>query len=163
MLNIWYCGGNAEVLTDAPNYFNNVVEDAWLEDPFVKEMIKDVDNSEVIGPHLIESPVLGPIPPSKLSGGVKVLILLLKDDTFIYNISNCGDNCAPWIIEIAKKKDLTVYLEHIMDFGSCKDLEVDFKILNTGKTVTNTVDYVNEVLDAEELVDDGILPEVTFI
>lgn len=55
MLNIWYCGGNVEVLTDAPRYFDNVWEDEWLEDPLVKQMIKDVDNSEVISPHLIES------------------------------------------------------------------------------------------------------------
>lgn len=94
MLNIWYCGGNVEVLTDAPRYFDNVWEDEWLEDPLVKQMIKDVDNSEVISPHLIESPVLGPIGPKDISGGVKVLILLLKDTSFIYNISNCGDNCA---------------------------------------------------------------------
>ena len=51
MLNIWYCGGNVEVLTDAPRYFDNVWEDEWLEDPLVKQMIKDVDNSEVFSPH----------------------------------------------------------------------------------------------------------------
>ena len=66
MLDIWYCGGNIEVLTDAPRYFDNVWEDEWLEDPLVKQMIKDVDNSEVISPHLIESPVLGPIGPRYL-------------------------------------------------------------------------------------------------
>lgn len=141
MLDIWYCGGNIEVLTDAPRYFDNVWEDEWLEDPLVKQMIKDVDNSEVISPHLIESPVLGPIGPKDISGGVKVLILLLKDTSFIYNISNCGDNCAKWIIEIAKicekeqNSDLTVFLEHIMDFGTCQPLGIDFKIMNSNKIV----------------------------
>lgn len=169
MLNIWYCGGNVEVLTDAPRYFDNVWEDEWLEDPLVKQMIKDVDNSEVISPHLIESPVLGPIGPKDISGGVKVLILLLKDTSFIYNISNCGDNCAKWIIEIAKiyekeqNSDLTVFLEHIMDFGTCQPLDIDFKIMNSNKIVKNTVDYVDEVIKAEYLVEDGIVPEAEFI
>lgn len=31
-------------------------------------MIRDVDKSEVIGPHLIESPVLGPISVKEISG-----------------------------------------------------------------------------------------------
>lgn len=169
MLKIWYCGGDVEVLTDAPRYFDNVWEDAWLEDSFVKEMILDVDKSEVISPHLIESPVLGPIGPKDLSGGVKVLILLLKDDTFVYNISNCGDNCAKWIVEIARRfekeqnRDLTVFLEHIMDFGTCQDLAVDFKIMNSDKIVKNTVDYVDEVIKAEYLVEDGIVPEAEFV
>ncbi len=45
---------------------------------FVKEMIRAVDKSEVLSSHAIESPVLGIIPTSKLSGGVKALILVYK-------------------------------------------------------------------------------------
>lgn len=57
-------------------------------------MILDVDKSSVISAHVIESPVLGAITPKVLSGGVKVLILMLKDNSFVYNLSNCGDNYA---------------------------------------------------------------------
>ena len=46
----------------------------WLVDPLCKKWIKAIDKSDVIGPHLIESPVLGPISPEWLSGGVKMLI-----------------------------------------------------------------------------------------
>ena len=35
----------------------------------------------------------------------------------IYNASNCGDNCARWILAIAKKQDITINLYHLMDFG----------------------------------------------
>lgn len=73
MLKIWYYRG-IDYIKDAPGYFDNVYEDEWLEDPFVKEMIRDVDNSSVISAHIIESPVLGAITPKELSGGVKVLI-----------------------------------------------------------------------------------------
>jgi hypothetical protein len=69
-------------------------------------MIKDVDKSEVVGPHLIQSPVLGPISPRELSGGVKTLLLLAFDNSGkIFNATACGDNCAKWILEIAQNKD----------------------------------------------------------
>lgn len=142
MLNIWYCGGNVEVLTDAPRYFDNVWEDEWLEDPLVKQMIKDVDNSEVISPHLIESPVLGPIGPKDISGGVKILILLLKDTSFIYNISNCGDNCAKWIKQIAKLKDLEIDLEHIMYFNDDNDNNFHAYFINDNTLINSYAEYL---------------------
>lgn len=86
-MRIWH------MLFNAPLYFDNVYEDEWIEDGFVKDMIQDVDHCTVISSHVIDSPILGAITPRELSGGVKVLILMLKDDSFIYNMSNCGDNC----------------------------------------------------------------------
>ena len=85
MLKIWYYA-NIEYMKDAPSYFDNVYEDEWIEDSFVKEMIQDVDHCTVISSHVIDSPILGAITPRELSGGVKVLILMLKDDSFIYNM-----------------------------------------------------------------------------
>ena len=86
MLKIWY-HANIEYMKDAPSHFDNVYEDEWIEDSFVKEMIQDVDHCTVISSHVIDSPILGAITPRELSGGVKVLILMLKDDSFIYNMS----------------------------------------------------------------------------
>lgn len=145
MLKIWYYGGT-DYMEDAPSYFDNVYEDEWIEDDFVKEMIKDVDKSTVISAHVIESPVFGAITPQGLSGGVKVLILMLKDDSFVYNMSNCGNSCAKWILKIAEQKDLTVYLQHILRFEG--DFEI--QIMNTGKIVHNTQEYVLALLEAEE-------------
>lgn len=159
MLNIWYRGGDIEVLRDAQMYFKYNWKPDWIIDPFVKEMIKDVDKSEVIGPHLIESPVLGPIPPERLSGGIQVLILMLKDDSFIYNLSNCGDNCAKWALEIGEKKNITVYLHHIMDFKG----DYELKIMNTGKIVKPGIEYIKEIFKADDLVESGKISPVTFI
>lgn len=149
MLKIWYYSG-IEYIEDAPSYFDNVYEDEWIEDEFVKAMIQDVDNSRVVSAHIIESPVLGAITPKELSGGVKVLILMLKDDTFIYNMSNCGDNCAKWILKIAEKKDLTVYLQHIIRFEG----KFEIQIMNTGKIVRNQKEYVIGLLEAEGMLDE---------
>ncbi|MBR3160025.1 MAG: DUF4869 domain-containing protein [Atopobiaceae bacterium] len=40
----------------------------------------------------------------------------------MFNASTCGDNCAKWILEIARLHgeeghDLTINLRHLMDFG----------------------------------------------
>lgn len=147
MLKIWYLDkadtNEKELMIDAPAYFNNVYEDEWLEDEFVKLMIEDVDQSKVISPRIIESPVLGGILPQELSGGVKVLILLLKDDSFMYNISNCGDNCAKWLLEIGKQDDYEVYLEHIMCFPENSDFEI--QLMNSGKIVRTREEYILEL------------------
>ena len=38
---------------NAPLYFDNVYEDEWIEDGFVKDMIQDVDHCTVAPPRLI--------------------------------------------------------------------------------------------------------------
>ena len=132
MLSI-YLGQMEEAIYYPPAYFNNTYDDEWITDPLTVEMIKDVDKSEVIGPHLIESPVLGPISVKEISGGVKTLILMAFDDSGrIFNASACGNNCAKWILEIGKRKDLTINLRHIMNFGR-EPFEI--KILNNGEMV----------------------------
>lgn len=75
-------------------YFNSTYQDEWFVDELVREIILSVDRSRVISPHLIKSPVLGPIGPKNLSGGTKTLILMYKDREHIFNATNCGDNCA---------------------------------------------------------------------
>ena len=65
MLNI-YLGDMSEAIYHPPTYFDNMYEDEWLTNPLSVEMIADVDKSTVIGTHLIESPVLGPISPKEL-------------------------------------------------------------------------------------------------
>ena len=49
--------------------------------PLTKEMILDIDKSEVISAHLVESPVPGLISPKEISGGVKTLILMAYDSS----------------------------------------------------------------------------------
>ena len=137
-------------MNDAPSYFDNVYEDEWIEDPFVKEMIQDVDSSTVISAHIIESPILGPITPKELSGGVKVLILMLKAASFVYNLTNCGNNCAKWVLKIAEQKDLTVYLQYMIRFEG----EFEIQIMNTGKIVHNRKEYVLGLIEAERLMDE---------
>lgn len=139
MLSI-YLGEMDQAIYYPPVYFDNQYEDEWITDKLSMEMIKDVDKSEVIGPHLIESPVLGPISVKEISGGVKTLMLMIFDQSGrIFNASVCGDNCAKWILKIGKEKDLTINLRYLMDFGSD---EFEIKILNTGDIVHDMGQYI---------------------
>ena len=139
MLSI-YLGDMKEAVYHPPTYFDNMYEDEWITNSLSVEMILDVDKSAVVGPHLIESPVLGPISPKELSGGVKTLILMALDESnTVFNASACGDNCSKWILKIAEKKDLTINLRHIMDFG---EETFEAQILNNGRQVHDMQEFV---------------------
>lgn len=132
-----------------PTYFDNRYEEQWITDPLAVAMIKDIDQSEVVSTHLIQSPVLGPIATKEISGGVKTLILMAFDESGrIFNASACGDNCAKWIVEIGNRKDLTINLHHVMDFRSVPVFEA--VILNTGTTVHSYGEYLEEALRIKE-------------
>ncbi|MBQ9606755.1 MAG: DUF4869 domain-containing protein [Lachnospiraceae bacterium] len=139
MLNIYFGSTENEIFNPSV-YFDNRHEPEWLINALSKEMIHDIDKSEVVGPNLIQSPVLGPISPERLSGGVKALMLMAFDESEkIFNASACGDNCAKWILKIAESKELTVTLHNIMSF---KDLPFKAKILNNGKMLDSYNDYI---------------------
>ena len=145
MLNVFF-GNMPEAVYNTAVFFKNDYEDEWITDSLVKEMIRDVDHSEVIDNGVIDSPVLGKIPPLGLSGGVKTLILVLFEPGKVFNASTCGDNCAKWLLRIAASEDRTVNLRHIMEFG---DEPFEIRIRNTGdvghamkELVDIAIDYV---------------------
>ncbi|SHI78446.1 protein of unknown function [Butyrivibrio fibrisolvens DSM 3071] len=138
MLNIFY-GDMPEAIYNTSAYFKFNYEKDWITEPRVADMIKDVDSSTVLGTGAIDSPVLGVIAPINLSGGVKTLILIDKVPDKVFNASNCGDNCAHWLLEIAKDKDVTINLRHIMKF---KDEPFEVRILNDDVIVTNMKDLI---------------------
>ena len=131
MLSIWY-GHMPGAIFDTATYFKNVYQDSWLDDPFAQKMIKSVDKSEVLGNRLIRSRALGLIPPTELSGGVKTLLLIHNVPELVFNASTCGDNCAYWILRMASKRDATINLRHIMNFGRGR---FTVRVLNTGEIV----------------------------
>lgn len=103
MLKIFY-GDMKEAIYNTAAYFKYDYEDEWITEPFVKEMIKDVDQSIVLENGVIDSPVLGKIPPLGLSGGVKTLILVAFEKDKIFNASTCGDNCSKMVIKNCGKR-----------------------------------------------------------
>ena len=142
MLNIYY-GDMEEAVYNTAVYFKNTYEDNWITEPIVRDIIKDVDKSEVIDSNLIESPVLGKISPLALSGGTKTLILIINDKEKIFNASTCGNNCAKWLLKISENEDVTINLRHLMDFGAGR---FNIKVLNTEKIVHNMSELLDEAM-----------------
>lgn len=131
MLNIIF-GKIDNVIFNTSVFFKNSYEESWLSEKETQQMILDIDKSKVLGNGAIESPVLGIIPPTSLSGGVKTLILISHISDKIFNASNCGNNCASWLLKIGKEKNVTINLRHLMNFG---EGSFELNIVNKNKIV----------------------------
>ena len=100
LLHIFY-GEMPEAIFNTAVFFKNSYDDAWIVDEFSRQMIADVDKSEVLGTGVIDSSVLGKIAPERLSGGVKTLMLVKFMPDRVFNVSTCGNHCAKWLLKIA--------------------------------------------------------------
>ena len=143
MLHIFF-GDYPEAIYNTKVYFDNTYKDKWITRSISKEIIKDIDKSEVIDEKTIASPIFGNMSPKKLSGGTKTLLIIDIDSKNVFNASTCGDNCAKWILKIAQKRKVVINLRHLMDFGKG---EFKIKVLNTGKIVKNMSELVLEAGD----------------
>ena len=149
MLSIYFGDDPGEGYIFNPDvFFNNMYEDGWITSAVSRQMIQDIDGSEVVGAHLIESPFLGPIPPERLSGGVKTLILIAHDQDHIFNASACGDNCSGWLLRLAEDRDIVIRLGYMMDLGK---EPFSIKVLNTGKVVHTMLELDEEIIGAHLL------------
>lgn len=140
MLSIYF-GEMSDAIYNTNVYFNNTYKDSWITNPLTKDIIKAVDNSEVIDDKTIMSPIFGNMGPKKLSGGVKTLLLIAFDKKKVFNASTCGDNCAEWILKIAEDRKVVINLHHLMDFGQ---EPFRIKIMNTNKIVKSMAELVFE-------------------
>lgn len=140
MLNIIF-GKIDNVIFNTSVFFKNSYEENWLLEKETQQMIFDIDKSKVLGNGAIESPVLGIIPPTSLSGGVKTLILISHISDKIFNASNCGNNCASWLLKIGKEKNVTVNLRHLMNFG---DGSFELRVVNKN-TIVHSMDELLEI------------------
>lgn len=133
-----YLGDMPNVIYNTSVYFKNRYKKEWIVSPKTVAMIRDIDSSEVLGNGAIDSPVMGIIPPTSLSGGVKTLILIDNIPEMVFNASNCGDNCAAWLLKLGREKDVTINLRHIMDFG---DDQFEIYVINTNSIVHNMHEF----------------------
>lgn len=135
MLRVWF-GDKENAIYNTSVFFKNRYKDEWILEDFSREVIADVDRSQVIDANSIQSPVLGNISPLQLSGGVKALILMKHFPGKVFNASNCGDNCAKWILKLGEEQDFTINLFHVMNFGK-GDFQI--RILNHKKLLAHNM------------------------
>lgn len=127
-------------IIDVSNYFNLFKKKEWFADPFVRKVIKGVDASEVIKDEYIESPVFGGMSPERLSSGVKALILMKMYPEYVVYATRCGDNCATFILELAKQQDVTIMLHNCMTFPD----DVHAIFLDSQREVHNYNEFIEE-------------------
>ena len=120
MLNIIFGRDNCpdqNYVLDTRVYFKRNKEPWWFEDEFVKRFLKVVDGSEVLFEEALKDWRGHGISTEMMSTGCKTLcdIYYDTDEKWFYG-SAMGDNCIPFLIEIAKQKNVNIFLEHYMDF-----------------------------------------------
>lgn len=128
-------------ITLIDRYFNRHKKKEWFNREDVKQIIKGIDNTIAVKDEYLESPVYGGMSPDRLSTGCKATILLaVLDNPHIYG-TRCGNNCVPYILDIARNKDIAMTLHHCMEFPvsgfEAYIVEKDV-IVNTRK------DFINE-------------------
>ena len=128
------------LLKSVNGFFNSHKKRDWFNDDLVKKIIKDIDNTIAVKDEYLESPVFGGMAPERLSGGCKAVILMYVQDRPVYG-TKCRDNCFKSILDVAKVKDITIYLKHCLT-GWGDNFEITF--VETGKVVTTKKDFVLE-------------------
>ena len=139
-----YLGDMPEAIYNTNVYFKNTYDETWINSENGKRLIQAIDGSSVLGGRAIDSPVLGIVSPLELSGGVKTLLLIDNCPEQVFNASTCGDNCAPFLLQIREQKDITINLRHLMNFG---DGTFDIMILNTNSVVHNMKEFFDVASD----------------
>ena len=135
------------LIKNVNGYFDSHKKKDWFNNDLIKKVIKDIDNTIAVKDEYMESPVFGGMSPDRLSGGCKAVILMYVQDRPIY-ATKCGDDCSKSILEVAKTKDITIFLRHcLLGWGS--DFEAVF--LETGKLVHNEDEFVREYYKCKKI------------
>lgn len=132
-------------------WFENQLGVEYLETNFSKSIVEKIDKSKVYDRNLIISPILGGIPPERLSGGTKTLICINYTD-WVFSITAMGENCYEILAEIAEKKDVLLTCDRSMAlyvYGFFGNIYVE----NTGKLVNNDIDLMEELSKASKMSD----------
>lgn len=139
-----YIGTHSSATTDYIPYFDYGYNEEWFNDPLVKKMVLDIDQTKVLSPRAFDSiPLECLITAQELSGGVKACILLLKTNKFIIDGAMFGENCLNSLIEIGEVKDIFVPVTYAMDFNR---ITIPFKIriANDDSIVTSKKELFNK-------------------
>lgn len=131
--------------------FKHLLMSEWFDSDLVKQMVKDIDKTEVINCNTLQSPIFGQIPPERLSTGVKGLIMMSCDDTarsYYFISSRYGQNCFKWIFYISTLFDIKLmgnsfFYVPINDLPTDREYKVYFE--DYDYTSTELIDIDNKI------------------
>lgn len=133
--------------------FDLCVKNEWLNTEFAKRVVKGIDNTEHIKDGYLESPFWGAMSPQKLSTGCKnVLLMKFYSILSVFYGTKCGDNCVPYILEVAKEKDIELHLQHCMRFP---DYGFEAHVVETDRYIHSCFEFFEEYVRYWEIQDNA--------
>ena len=159
------------IVVDNRDYFAWKKKPEWFKDDFSARILKDIDKSEIIFEEALKDRFGHGISTMQISTGCKSLLSLKHSNGERFNGSMMGDNCAKYLLEIAKEKDIKIYLEHFMHFRDCPDdlgnlITVHGKLVDKLMYRDKCIDWLNWLdQDGEEFYENAakgiiVLPDI---
>lgn len=128
MLNIVFGRENLEEFElDARLIFRRNKKPEWFQDEFVRQFLKEIDGTTVLFEEALLDYKGRGISTEMISTGCKTLCCIYFLDGWFYG-SLLGDNCIPFLLKIAKKKDVNIMLEHYMDIPDEDFISNDIRV-----------------------------------
>ena len=81
-----------------------------------RKIIADIDQGVVLSKGNIDFPIFGNLPPDKLSGTSKTLILANNEPNIFVNGDFVGNNGYKWLLYLAESKEIYLHASCIMHF-----------------------------------------------
>ncbi|MBR1742408.1 MAG: DUF4869 domain-containing protein [Lachnospiraceae bacterium] len=104
-----------QIFISTPIFYVN--KQGWFTTDFERKVLADIEKADIINESTFNSPIYGALPMDRLSTGTKSVIIANRFPDKIVNATQCGNNCAKWFLEMSRDKDVTIQLDHLMDFG----------------------------------------------
>lgn len=142
-----YFGHLDDELYYVDSYFDNCYEESWFSSDLAKRIMKEIDRVyecnglSFTAKHFVDGlPVV--LSPDKLSSGTKALLIMLNTDEPFVCASRCGDNCIPFLLEIAHQKPISITINN--SFSPQPDFT--FFSVNDNKIYNTYEDFVFRVI-----------------
>lgn len=157
MLNVWvnYPEDEEKLIGETKTVFADYADLSVLDTDLGIRIIKDTSAvTEIVSPRRFVTMWGFEISPEKLSGGAKILLLMLSEkarsDNFIYNYAFCGDNCDKYVEEIANMYDVNIYLARFYIPFLNGILKTGVKFMESGVVVNDYRSFLHEYCKLEK-------------
>lgn len=133
MLNLIFQKAKAKdpktVRVDSRDFFSIEKKVEWFQDPFVQQIIREVDHAECEEGFVLRNEEGIAIPPEYLSTGAKTAICVYEFPELIFNATQMGDNALNFVLQLSLERDITLLVYRVLPYDSFRDLDVykDYK------------------------------------
>lgn len=113
-------GRPGKYILDTRIYFRKHKKPEWFQDEFVQRFLKEIDGTTVLFEEALKDKFGHGISTEMMSTGCKTLccIYFNRNDNLIFYGTAMGDNCYPFLLEMARTRDIKIFLEHYPDVDS---------------------------------------------